>query len=425
MKALPKPVVHFDVLVQNKLKILTDALALSPQEQRLVAMDSTGKYAGLGEFAESHQTTFAMLRTALLYNLHMQQVVVVGPKMQAAFGHTSLENVPVDRIRLPHPCFYVATPESEGLSLWGGERTGWHSIAGAYVAEDPTENGSLLILAWGSANEKSINALDDATFWFRLDLGRLVRQGNLEREFNRVANSSLLKEVLQTADYEVELLAAAEQLISEGRISSPNAKAAVDSFLAQRRSGDLESTLTRVLDADGGHESSDKGMEFYQRGMTEAHVEQVRESARKLMRIVVNAVLYMNASNADVSEPTTTAFERRRLENQLKGMDPKKSKARELARKIRSISESRIVWVGPKIEASEDADSDFTSGGRRVSGHIRRGHWHTFLSGPRKVEGVVVPKESRTSTLKWVPPLWVGSAKKSVGKRVYGIRGEG
>lgn len=40
--------------------------------------------------------------------------------------------------------------------------------------------------------------------------------------------------------------------------------------------------------------------------------------------------------------------------------------------------------------------------------HIRRGHWHTYLSGPRvAADGAAVPKEERRADLRWQPPIAV------------------
>lgn len=42
-----------------------------------------------------------------------------------------------------------------------------------------------------------------------------------------------------------------------------------------------------------------------------------------------------------------------------------------------------------------------------VRGHIRRSHWHAYLSGPRMRDGVPIPSLERTTELRWMPPIAV------------------
>lgn len=45
--------------------------------------------------------------------------------------------------------------------------------------------------------------------------------------------------------------------------------------------------------------------------------------------------------------------------------------------------------------------------------HIRRGHWHTFLTGPRKTkDGEDIPPAQRTRVLRWIPPIAVNIKDK-------------
>lgn len=60
------------------------------------------------------------------------------------------------------------------------------------------------------------------------------------------------------------------------------------------------------------------------------------------------------------------------------------------------------VMLGRALRAAaEHADREDASGsGRTVRPHVRRAHWHTFLTGPRDSE--------RTPVLKWLHPMLVG-----------------
>lgn len=44
--------------------------------------------------------------------------------------------------------------------------------------------------------------------------------------------------------------------------------------------------------------------------------------------------------------------------------------------------------------------------GRRMKPHVRRGHWHTYWSGPRKRDdGSPIPKHEQSPNVRWVPPI--------------------
>ena len=109
-----------------------------------------------------------VLSMMVAYRAHSQQVMRVGPKMQAAFENTSVKGVPVDVFNTPYPCFYVDLPGSS-MRVWGGPRTGMHAVAGAYVEYRAT-TGYLRVYIWGEPNALSMDPLDDASFWFDLKL---------------------------------------------------------------------------------------------------------------------------------------------------------------------------------------------------------------------------------------------------------------
>jgi hypothetical protein len=421
---LPKPRIHFEALKAHEVPFLKHVLSLDAEHRLEIINDPTGESCGLGDFARAYGTTYSMTRLVLMYQWHQQQVVVVGPRMQAAFANTSLENIPTDLIRLPHPCFYLATPDSEGLTLWGGERTQWHTVSGCYVAKEPTAN-AVIILAWGAANEKSLDPLDDATFWFRLDLDRWTKQNmsldeqqlafgphsddkGLEDEFESIVSDANMNSALSNMEEESQMLPHQDRILQEsrGHNGKINIDHALHSLLNNRR-----------------NEASDRSMEMFQRGQSEEHVIRVKETARKLMRVVINTILYMNSSNSEVSNTVTNEGERARLKSRLKGTkNPRKGSGKALQRKLDTLPEHKVVWIGSTIEQEVGGDRDFTSTGRRVSGHIRRGHYHTFLVGPRKIEGTLIPKEQRPTISNWIAPIWVGSVKEARGPRVYGIK---
>lgn len=66
------------------------------------------------------------------------------------------------------------------------------------------------------------------------------------------------------------------------------------------------------------------------------------------------------------------------------------------------------VRMGAALRAAyhrEQAEQDATPTGRRVRPHVRRAHWHTFLSGPRLRDGERIPPADRRRYVRWVPPI--------------------
>jgi hypothetical protein len=421
---LPAPKIHFDFIRKSNLPLLRDLLRLPTEQKLSIIHDPHGEKCGMEDMARHYGTTYTMTRLALMYEWERQQVVVVGPKMQAALGNTSLENVPIEMVRLPYPCFYLATPDSEDLVLWGGDRTGWHQVTGMYVAKEPTAN-SLIVLAWGEANEKSIDPMDDATFWFTLSLDNLFAAKSMEDvEFGPQTNDFNIEESFEASMQGERVGLTLDNVQRESDQAAESLKELHAKHPEALSNYDLDKALDRLLHTPSS-ESSDLGMGLTLKGQEAARVERVRKTARKLMRIAVNTVLYMNSTGADLSEPQTNDSERARLLRKIKGFkNPNKKDARLAKRRLDELSRSRVVWIGPSIEQAEvGGDFDFTEAtGRHVSGHVRRGHWHTFLVGPRKKEGVAIPASKRGRTLKWVPPLWVGGTKEPAERRVYAVK---
>ncbi|WP_439444464.1 hypothetical protein ABWU93_11470 [Xanthomonas translucens pv. translucens] len=61
--------------------------------------------------------------------------------------------------------------------------------------------------------------------------------------------------------------------------------------------------------------------------------------------------------------------------------------------------------------AREQAGGDAAPTGRHVRPHVRRAHWHTIVSGPRKRDdGVQIDAQDRRRALRWLPPIPVNVA---------------
>lgn len=65
--------------------------------------------------------------------------------------------------------------------------------------------------------------------------------------------------------------------------------------------------------------------------------------------------------------------------------------------------------IGAALRAAyqrEQTGGDAAPSGRHMRPHIRRAHWHTILSGPRRHnDGSEIPSHERRSDLRWMPPL--------------------
>lgn len=64
--------------------------------------------------------------------------------------------------------------------------------------------------------------------------------------------------------------------------------------------------------------------------------------------------------------------------------------------------------IGAALRAAyqrEQTGENAAPTGRHVRPHVRRAHWHTVLSGPRKIEGDDVSAADRQRDLRWMPPI--------------------
>lgn len=399
LMSLPAPTVHYEIIRRSPGFPLDDFSEGVRTAMLLDPFNRTGKNPIPAQSMDQYSTTYQMMRCVFAYQRSGQQVVVLGPRMQEAFANTSLKEVSSRHIRFPYQCFYLAVPGCKHR-VWGGSQTQWHHISGAYVMDDPSMDHALSILIWGAANDKSIDPLDDATFWLSLDLG--FRGGDaIEMDIEgitldvdarvnaRLADNRLRDGSMRNIEYESELLRM-----------------------------DLDAQVMKVM-ADARNNVSDR----YALGPdNDQIVENVKVEIRAFLRIVVNTLLYMSSASCETKQGNRDA-ERRDLQKSLDRKKHKKSKeARKIREKIEALPFHHITWIGPTIEDAKDADTDLTSH-RTVRGHIRRGHWHTFLSGPRKdTSGDRIDPKARKATLRWVYPTWVGGGSTEDGPRLYGVK---
>ena len=388
MNALPKPVVHYEMI----RAVPSSPLRVFPEDIKTqILHDPFNEKGGNPVPAQSvsaYSTTYNMMRSGTAYERAGQQVIVLGPRMQEAFANTSLSEVSADHIRFPHPCFYLATPESK-LKLWGGSDTLWHRVEGAYVMEEPTEPGGISILIWGAANERSKGPADDATFWFAMKLGH-GGSVNLDRDLEERLDD---RELREGSLRNIEIESAVTRMDLDARVNG----------VLNDRHANISDRLANIPDSN-------------------EVAREVKAQVKAFLRVVINTLLYLNSASCETRNADNEA---RRRELQ-KALDRKKHKngkdAKKLTRELDELPKYRVTWIGPTIETSVGGDTDLT-GTRSVRGHIRRGHWHTYRVGPRKTEaGERIDTAMRKASLKWIAPVWVGGGVPEDKPRVYGVR---
>jgi len=274
---------------------------------------------------------------------HGQQTFVVPAGMQGALSRTSLDGVTVDDLRFPYPSFYMALPDFD-REVWGGSQTQWHKVRGAFLwhekgkreikmpgeDETPPENdrGILHIYLWGEENERSKHRGDDASVWTALDLNEM-----------------------------------------------------------HRKSDDLEGYLDRIL-RDPSREKHDTYQDdpaaadllgFTFLPTTGQMREKQTESVMDALRIIFNALLYMDSDGADteVDASCVDARERRtEIERQLSRMkNHKKGRARRLRKEHDTLPRDTVTWVGRSYRAPSSSGGSSTGTGTPQRQHWVRGHW--------------------------------------------------
>jgi hypothetical protein len=292
-----------------------------------------------------HHSGFLLTLHTAEYRKFGRQTVCVPKEMQDALMRTSLAEIHPKEFRSPYGSLYMALPDSD-CNLWGGNRTGWHQVGGVYaryveggrmtsfdaatgIVEHQgasSDNAVLQLYMWGMENDKSAGPGDDANFWFTINLREMAERGlDLEAYVMHVLND-------------------------------PSRDASTDGLT------DLGKAVN---------------MAFTLREMPLTIMHKQIESVQDIVRIVLNAILYMNAPDALIEEDemaTTFRKEREATEKALARLkNQRKRKGRHLRRKLEEIPSDNVVWIGRDIRTSASPKS----GSTRTAEGTRwvRGHW--------------------------------------------------
>ena len=285
-----------------------------------------------------HRALYTLTLHLAEYRKAGRQSFIVPPGMQKALANTSLAEVRPRDIKVPYRSQYIALPECDAL-LWGGDTTGWHRVAGAFLRfvqgedrryADRTEKaplddpGIMYLYLWGEENEKSSGPGDDASMWFAFDLHEMQKCGD------------------DLSDYFRNLL------------DDPDREVTVDDMSPMAEQMGLVTHMPR----QGGEG------------------EKARQGVIATIRMIFNTLLYLDSQNPEVeTDPASLDSLRQRaaLTAQLGRIkNPNKKKARLLRRRRDDLPLDTVVWVGKSI--SMDPSTGGGSGSPQRE-HWVRGHW--------------------------------------------------
>ena len=282
-----------------------------------------------------HRALFTLTMFLAEYRIQGRQTFVVPVKMQEALSRTSLEDVGFDDLKLPYRCLYISLPDCEA-EIWGGDTTKWHKVGGAFIrfvpagqcieetdGQEVCKEGMINVYLWGMENDLSHGPGDDASMWFTFDLAEL-RGTDLESYLTMMLND-------------------------------PRRDASLTEVSDLGRKMGLSTTFPR---GDMG----DKAM----------------HGIMHSMRVVFNALLYMDCSDADVSLDAAVEaaqIERKDIETRLGRMrNTNKGRGRKLRKQLDNLPLDVVSWVGRSVRI-KGTESSGTGTGSPQRKHWVRGHW--------------------------------------------------
>ena len=329
--------------VFDQIRMLPREVPRDPFHEQIVhaLMSEETTAAGIAPLFEIpgmgfHRALYTLTLFLAEYRKCGRQTFVVAPEMQEALSRTSLEDVHFDDLRLPYRCAYISLPDCSA-EIWGGETTGWHKVGGAFLryvtadeyvvdmdGKDVCPEGMINVYLWGMENERSQGPGDDASMWFTFDLAELKGM-SLEAYLNMM-------------------------------LMDPQRDASLDEVTALgRRLG-----LFTQFPKDG--QMGSKAME----GVMHA------------MRVVFNAVLYMDCQDAEVTLDAAvveTQERRGQIHAALKRMkNPNKSRGRKLRKQLSNLPLDVVSWVGRSVRIKGIGDTEKGTGTPQRK-HWVRGHW--------------------------------------------------
>lgn len=256
-----------------------------------------------------HRSMYYMTLGLLYYRECGHKTLAVTPILQEMLLQTSLDGVYLQDVPVLHPCLYVALPNCR-LRMWGGNRTQWHDLAGAIVQFVPGKG--LGVFLWGTANQHSLDADDDATFWVQIPTRKKIDIPTQLKDLFTKRNEHVVK-------------------------------------------GDLTEFGRKLeLEFDGLTDTPP--------GIQQENLLNVQQA----VRLVINALLYVKTKDHDgVDDPVSLDWATRRQQLQAslaRIKNPTKKSARQLQRQLDNTPKTQIMWIGREATSP-------------VSQRCVQGHW--------------------------------------------------
>ena len=262
-----------------------------------------------------HRALYTLTLFLAEYRTQGRQTFVVSPEMQEALSRTSLEDVGFDDLKLPYRCIYLALPDCEA-KIWGGPTTLWHKVGGVFIRYIPAgeviqdvegevtcPEGMINVYIWGMENDLSHGPGDDASMWFTFDMAEL-----------------------KSMDLESYLLM---------MLADPSRDASTTEMTDFGKALGLSTTFPR---GEGKHHAV--------------------KDVLHVMRVVFNALLYLDCSDAEVTEDEAVVEARQRrveIEQALGRMkNTNKSRGRKLRKQLSALPKDVVRWVGRSVRIRGD-----------------------------------------------------------------------
>jgi len=341
------PPIQFDTLMGSK-PVWRTAIA---QALRGNAEAYTAEILRLRGFSPANAK---VLECAYEYARCGQQVFCVGPRLQEMFNQTSIDKVPVEFLRAPYECSFLSLPKCS-WELYGGPRTKMHRCGGMYLRQRSDRLMSLIL--WGMENKHSVSAGDDASFWI-----------------------------------DVAMDEAPKTDLEDGTVVI-----------------DLEAYFKTILVVS--NDASDPSLDF-----PKDHLKNTTRDLLPLFRVAINLILYLNSLKSEKDRDDSRRQRKRHRQanidkklRKIKDKTKRKKKRKKAEAELLKLSEAQIIWIGKTTEKAPRA----TEAQRKTAGtwQHRRGHWHSYWVGSRKIEGEhrLDPAGNRVygdrKVLRWVAPV--------------------
>lgn len=318
------------------------------------------------QYLNNNMAALAVTASMYVHAVGGQQTFVIGKNLCKVLENTSLKGIQFEDIKFPHEAFYVDLPKNR-YKLWGGPTTQWHNLMGVYVRGTMPFEKTLLgrtgmdrafVMVCGP-NEKSEIHGDDANAWHLVSPLETTSFVDMEDFTQNRFKANAIKNGGDGVGYsELDL-----QKWKEGVFPK-----------------EIKTVADEVLDTH-------------------------RNTTIKVLRVVLNAMMYMNngLDSEVVAKPNEA--ELKRLKLVLKNKKTKKSRDK-VRRRISLLMKPNVTHLGSNLETQGQYDWKETD-------IPVRGHWwpksdtdfhkkHTRWIKPyirRKTEEPEIKEEARVYTV--------------------------